>query len=222
MTEIKIDKLVRSKRRTVALVISAEAALIVRAPLRINLAYLQRLVFQKRFWIEEKKKEVLAMLGLVKSKKFVDGEEFLYLGEIYRLKIEDCQEISLAGNLCFPQKFLPQAKEKMLRWYRQKALEKITERAEFYSKITGWQFKKIAITKAEKRWGSCSPRASINFSWRLIMAPLAVVDYVVVHELAHLPEKNHSHRFWSKVGAVLPDYKHRQGWLKANGAKLRL
>jgi len=106
-------------------------------------------------------------------------------------------------------------------WYKERAYEKISERVQWYALKNGFQYNKIKITQAQKRWGSCSSKGNLNFSWRLIMAPLPVVDYVVVHELAHLVEKNHSKAFWSKVKMLMTDYQKQQEWLKRNGHLLR-
>jgi len=222
MDEIKIDKIIRSKRKTVALIVAADAALIVRAPMRTTLDYVKNLVFKKRFWIMEKKKLAAKNGGPPKHKEFVNDEGFLYLGETYKLNIRDCEAVELADTLYFPEKHLENAQARMIEWYKQKALEKITERADWYSRTTGWEFKLISVTNAQRRWGSCGAKGTINFSWRLIMAPLNVIDYVVVHELAHITEKNHSARFWNKVKTILPDYEQRQKWLKENGKNLGL
>lgn len=222
MNDIKIDKIIRSKRKTIALVITAEATLVVRAPMATTLEYIKNLVFKKRFWINKRKKMVSKNRSSAKSKEFVSGEGFLYLGEIYKLKIQNCDAVKLTDVLYFPKKYLKNAPVKMIEWYKQKALEKITERANCYSQTTGWKFKSISITNAQRRWGSCGHTDSINFSWKLIMSPLNVIDYVVVHELAHIIEKNHSVRFWNKVRTILPDYRQRQKWLKENGKNLGL
>jgi len=213
MEDIKIDKIIRSKRKTLALVIKADATLVVRAPMRVPLHYINNFVGKNRHWIEEKQRQVGTP---VKKKEFVDGEEFLYLGNAYKLKIEDCDNIELAQVLFFPKKHLWEAKEKMIEWYREMAREIIKNRADIYSMETGWEYRMIKITSAQGRWGSCSGSGSINFPWRLVLAPVDVIDYVVVHELAHIHEKNHSARFWGKVEAVLPDYKQKKLWLKEN------
>lgn len=211
MNEIKINKLIRSRRRTITLAICPDATLTVRAPLLTPLSYIQKLVFEKRAWINKKQMQIMKNGGPSKPKEFVDGEEFLYLGKIHKLKFANRKGLGLRDR-----------KEKMIAWYKRQALQKITERANFYSRITGWEFKSISITKAERRWGSCGPKGSINFSWKLIMAPLEVVDYVVVHELAHIPERNHSKRFWAKVASIIPDYKERRKWLRDNIGKFNV
>lgn len=220
MGDIKIDKIVRSRRRTVALVVTANATLVVRAPFRVSLKYINGFVSAKEPWIKAKLQQ--AKENKVTTREFINGESFLYLGERYRLKVEDCDKIQLSGVLLFPKKHLPEAKVKMIEWYKEMAREIIKERADVYSKETGWEYRTIKITSAQNRWGSCSPKGSINFPWRLVMAPIHVIDYVVVHELAHILEKNHSARFWNKVEMVLPDYKQRKKWLKENRKFLNL
>lgn len=222
MNEIKIDKLVRSKRRSIALSIAPDATLVVRAPFSVSLGYIEDIVRKQSLWIQKKRQQVLRNGGPAQPKQFVDGEEFLFLGETYTLRIQDCWDIELKDELIFPERFLGKAKAKMIAWYKEQAFEKITESANHYSQISGWKYKTINITSAQGRWGSCSSSGSINFSWKLIMAPFDVVEYVVVHELAHITEKNHSSRFWNKVKSILPDYKIQEKWLKENGKKLTL
>lgn len=222
MNVIKIDKIIRSKRRTIALIVTDDASLIVRAPLNTPLGYIQNFVFEKSSWINKKKKEIIENGGPVKSKKFIEDEEFLYLGNPYKLKICDSKIIKLSDHLYLPEKYLNNAQAKMTAWYKQKAFQEISDRASRYSQISGWKYRSLSITSAQKRWGSCGHYDTINFTWRLIMAPLHVVDYVVVHELAHIKEKNHSARFWNKVESVLPDYKQRALWLKHNGNSLNI
>ncbi len=112
--------------------------------------------------------------------------------------------------------------ERFTNWYKERAYEKIKERVEFYAQKRGLKYNRVNITSAEKRWGSCSAKGNLNFSWRLIMAPLPVVDYVVVHELVHLIEKNHSKEFWKKVKLFMPDYEKYKDWLKEKGHLLTL
>ena len=220
MREIQIHKLIRSRRKSIALMVSPDATLVVRAPLGVSLDYIHDLVRQKRAWIETKLGEALKH-GPAQKKNFIDGEDFLFLGEKQIFKIYDGSEIKLdSGTLLFPRQFLQKAETKLIYWYKEKAIEVIAEIARHYSEISGWKFKTINITSAKGRWGSCSSTGSINFTWKLAMAPLEIIDYVVVHELAHITEKNHSSRFWNKVQTLLPDYKKRRKWLKDYGRTL--
>ena len=110
-----------------------------------------------------------------------------------------------------------QAAQLFEQWYRQQARTVFTERVELYAQKYGFEYAKIRISSARTRWGSCSSKGTLSFTWRLVMAPLEIVDYVVVHELSHLREHNHSKAFWAQVAAILPDYKSRRKWLKVNG-----
>jgi predicted metal-dependent hydrolase len=218
MTEIKIDKIIRSKRRSIALEVARDATLIVRAPYRTPLDFIEKVVFKKRFWIKEKQEFVRDRCKKVIPKEFVSGEGFLYLGDMYKLEFVDDLDIPIVFNDSFQilRKYCNNAKEILIAWYREQADQKISERVIWHSSLSGLKYNKIKISNAQKRWGSCSAKENLNFSWRLIMAPLRVIDYVVVHELAHIEEKNHSKRFWNKIKIMLPDYKQQKDWLKEN------
>ena len=102
------------------------------------------------------------------------------------------------------------------------AKEIINERVKFYANKYGFNYNKIKITSANKRWGSCTGKGNLNFSYKLIMAPIEIIDYVVVHELIHLIDKTHKKSFYNKVEKILPDYKERKNWLNKNGYLLRI
>ena len=105
-------------------------------------------------------------------------------------------------------------------WYRAEARRVLTERAAVHAATLGVRFGRIAIKDTRSRWGSCSSHGNLNFSWRLIMAPEAVLDYVVAHEVAHLREPNHSPRFWALVEQLCPAYRARRAWLREHGREL--
>lgn len=107
-------------------------------------------------------------------------------------------------------------------WYKRKAREYFRERVDFFSRMLKLQPGSLKITSARSRWGSCSEDNNLAFSFRLIMAPAAVIDYVVVHELMHIREKNHSPGFWRQVASVMPQYKLHRRWLKDNNSKFAL
>lgn len=224
MTEIKIDKIIRSKRRTIALEIGRDASLLVRAPYRTPLAFIEKIVIEKHCWIRGKQAFVRKKDNALAPKKFVNGEEFLYLGKMYKLElVDELNEVSVFNNgFRILRGNSSAVKEILTAWYKEEACRKISERASFYSSLSGLSCTKIRISDAQKRWGSCSSKGNLNFSWRLIMAPLKVIDYVVVHELAHLEQKNHAKGFWNKVKTIMPDYNQHREWLKENGTLLNI
>jgi predicted metal-dependent hydrolase len=217
-----IDNIIRSKRRTIALVITKDATLEVRAPLNVSFNLIEKFIAKKRSWIEKKKDLVNKNRIHTLPKEFVNGERFMCEGNTYKLQLTDCEDIYLSEVLHFPKKLLPQAKQYLTCWYKNRALKKVVERANYYTNITKLQYKTIKITNAKNSWGSCSSKGSLNINWKLIMAMPNVLDYVIVHELIHLVERNHSKLFWSKVRLIVPNYKEQEEWLKKNGNTLAL
>ena len=107
-------------------------------------------------------------------------------------------------------------------WYKQQAQELISNLTEKLAQKHKLKYNQIKISNAKTRWGSCSAQGNLSFSWRLIMAPPEAIEYVIIHELAHLEHLNHSTAFWQKVASMLPDYKKHRTWFKANGGTLSL
>lgn len=221
---IIIDEIIRTKRKTIALQITDEATLIVKAPIGMDEERIRDFVIKHADWIERKRKEVLMRDPKFVKKEFVNGEGFLYLGRYYKLNIVDKQDEPLVfeNGFFLLRNYVPVAKKLFIDWYKKRAYEKISERVNWYAKMCGFEYNKVNITDANKRWGSCSSKRNLNFSWRLIMAPLPVIDYVVVHELVHLEERGHSKAFWGKVKVIIPEYEKHINWLKENGHLLRL
>jgi len=221
---VKIDQIIRTKRKSIALIVEPDGRLVVRAPMRISDADIKRLVKQKERWIREKQKQVKDKSTQSKPKVYMNGEEFLYLGKSYQLKIvaDLNPTLVLSRKFYLSRRALSKAEIAFTEWYREQARAVITERVKLYATRHGFKYRKIRITSARTRWGSCSSMGNLNFTWRLVMAPPEVIDYVVVHELAHLRVNNHSKEFWKQVEGIMPDYKQRLKWLKENGRKLTL
>jgi predicted metal-dependent hydrolase len=221
---VKIDQIIRTKRKSIALIVEPDGRLVVRAPMRISDANIKHLVKQKERWIREKQKQVKDKSTQSQPKVYMDGEEFLYLGKSYQLKIvaDLNPALVLSRKFYLSRHALSKAESVFTEWYREQARAVITKRAKLYAARHGFEYRKIRITSARTRWGSCSSMGNLNFTWRLVMAPPDVIDYVVVHELAHLRVNNHSKEYWKQVEGIMPDYKQRLKWLKENGRKLTL
>jgi hypothetical protein len=221
---IAVDQLTRTRRRTLAIIVEDDGRVVVRAPLRLRQEAIDEFVRAREAWILTKQRQAQERMSRFVPKRYVGGEEFLYLGEPYQLEIEDHQRQPLLLNGCFrlSRAALPRAQAVFERWYRRQALRVMSERVEAYAASHGFTFNRIKITSARKRWGSCGHNGNLSFAWRLVMAPHPVIDYVVVHELAHLKHRNHSKRFWSKVASILPDFRQREDWLEEHGYLLRL
>lgn len=222
---MKIDQIIRSSRKTVAIIVRRDGKVIVRAPHRLPEKAILRFVSRKSSWISARLAEVQQRNAQVAPKQFVEGETFLYLGESYPLALSDGTRPVLDlnnGAFTLYDQALPKAKQAFIAWYREQARLVFTQRVNYYADCHHLAYSKIHISSARTLWGSCSARDGLSFTWRLVMAPLPVIDYVVVHELSHLVEKNHSRRFWAQVETILPDYKERLDWLKKNGHRLTI
>ena len=190
--------------------------MIVRAPYFVSQDYIQRLVSQKQDWIVRKQRHFQEKQSRILKRSFVPGEEFLFFGTSYKLQaVEDLPKaVVFDGSLKVSSMVLGNAKEHLEYWYKIQAFDYINQKTGYYAQMQGLKYGSIKVNDAKTRWGSCGYKDTLNFTWRLIMAPKRVVDYVIVHELMHLKQKNHSEKFWSEVAKIIPDYKQDELWLK--------
>ena len=213
------DQIIRSKRKTLSISINENAELIVRAPKRISDQKIQDFINEKENWITRNQSIVTARAkDTAKHKNML-----LYLGTLFPLKTDnDAKKISFNG-----EEFLAglQNKEKtnksLKTWYKNKFKEVAVPRLFYFAEKHNLQVNQVRIKEQKTLWGSCSSRNNINLNFLLIMAPLKVIDYVIIHELVHTIHKNHSVNFWNAVEEIMPNYKEAKRWLKENGYRLR-
>ena len=218
---VTVDRILRSKRKTIALIVENDGSVSVRAPMRMSATDIQKFVAKHANWVIKKQTEIRAM-PRTQPKKYVPGETFLYLGRDYALEAMEGQQkkLVLEDGFKIARSVLGDAELVFRNWYRQQSREIIEERAAFLAGKHAFHYDRIRITSARTRWGSCSANGTLSFSWRLIMTPLDIVDYVIIHELAHTVHHNHSKRFWGLVEKILPDYKDRRKRLKQYGKQV--
>jgi hypothetical protein len=217
---VHVDQTIRSRRKTLALFVTREGKVVVRAPLRLPASAILAFVELKSAWVESK----LAQVQVVQPLGFEDGRELYFLGKIYSLRIvkEGRLPLSLAAHFDLAHSVQPRARLVLEGWYRAQARLFLSERTAQLAAQHGFTFQRVRITSARTRWGSCSSRGAISYPWRLVMAPPEVIDYVILHELSHLKVRNHSKHFWDTVRALCPDYARQREWLKKNGRLLVL
>ncbi len=217
-----IDQVIRTNRKTIALIVEEDGRLVIRAPLRTDGKAIRGIVQQKAEWIRAKQALARNRSQEVNPPQFQPGERFWYLGRPYELVLVDSptEPLRLNSRFQLDRAFVDEAATLFGAWYRQQASRIIPQRAQRFARQCDYRYEKISIKDARSRWGSCGRSDNLSFNWRLVMAPLEVIDYVVVHELVHLVEKNHSPRFWARVARLLPDYAQRRAWLKAHGHQL--
>lgn len=215
---MKKVQVIRSNRRTVGIQIMPDMSITVKAPLFYPPWEVKKLLEKHKDWIEQKQ---LAMKVRTADKA---PNQYMYLGKNYPLETRPNQKnlIELEDKFYFALAKSTNVKTYLTSWYKQQANKIIGERVKYYAHLAKLNYKSVTITSAETRWGSCSSQKTLNFNWRLIMAPLEVIDYVVTHELAHLTELNHSVDFWETVRKMYPLYRQYRTWLKRHGELLRV
>lgn len=208
----------RSKRRTIALEINSSGQIIVRSPFRISDSFIDQLVQKKKQWILNKIKLINKRILKKVIKRFEEGECFLFLGKKYKLRINQKQKekIVLNTEICLKEKDKLKIKENILNWYKKEALMYFSKRIKFLASKYDFKYNNIAISNAKKRLGVCNQYNDIRINWRLILSPIEVIDYVIIHELVHTKIKNHSKNYWNSVNLILPNYKKMEKWLKDN------
>jgi len=215
-------KVVFAKRKTLTITVERDRSVVVTAPEGTSLEKIRQVVESRKLWLYEKTRHAQKYNPLPHppGKELVAGESMPYLGRYYRIELVDGD-----GAIQFEQKFLvPRAlaeKSRAFReWFMARAEEKILPRVATHAKNLGVTYKEAKIGAGKYRWGSCTPCDNVIINWRLIKAPMFVIDYVVVHELAHLIEPNHTLRFWNIVRAQMPAMEKAKAWLQTHGVLL--
>lgn len=188
-------ELIRMNRKSLAIHISEDGKVMVKAPVGMKARVISDFICSKQEWIEERVKKAHA-----------DSSNRIVICE--------------GATVPFRNKpFLVDDAVKTRRWMIEEARSEFEKKAGYYSQIIGVSYNRIAVREQKTRWGSCSSGRNLNFNWKLIMMPEKVLDYVVIHELSHLKEMNHSKRFWNIVAQVCPEYMECRRWLKDYGGR---
>ena len=217
--------IVRSpKRRKLTITVERDRSVVVHAPESAPAEKIQQAVEAKRQWIFEKTHHPQKYRDLPHppGKELVNGESALYLGRHYRIEVvkTGLSEIQFNQRFYIPAAHARKRQEVMREWYIMRAVAKIIPRVKHHARALGVTYAKVKIVDNRYRWGSCTTNNNVNFNWRLIKAPMFVIDYTIVHELAHLIEANHTSRFWNIIRAQAPTMEKARAWLKENGQLL--
>ncbi len=213
-----------SKRKTLNISVERDRSIIVRAPHNLTLEKIDQVVQSKRQWIKEKLNHAQKYPLISSSKEFVSGETLMYLGKNYQLLVvdEDIEGIEFDQRFKISKTNQSQANELFKKWYLKQALLKIEPLATQYAKSLGVEYNQFKTSEMKYRWGSCTPANNIIFNWRIIKAPIYVLEYLVAHELVHLLENNHTPRFWNILSVQVPNYERAKSWLRKNGHLLEV
>jgi predicted metal-dependent hydrolase len=228
--DIEYQLMPGADRKTTDIVIERNGIIAVRPPSNYTPEQVDAVVKSKRMWIYRNLAEWRDLNATAVVREWVNGETFLYLGRAYRLALitEQAEPLKLIeGRFCLKRQLIDKggstaAKKAFEVYYAEKGLQRISERVKYYAPKIGVTASSINVKDMSFRWASCSKSGVLNFHWKCMMAPPKIIDYIIVHELCHMHQRNHSDAFWNEVDKVMPDYRERKEWLRKNGAGLSL
>lgn len=209
----------KRRRRTMAFAMKDASTLTVTVPLKASLPSIEAVLRKHTGWIR-RRLAVFTAASPVVAPLVQDGGCVIYLGRTYRLSVthnqgepQGCRllphrlRVNLHTTGLSPEDMQHEIRLEILLWLKKRARAKFQKRLDFWARRLGVDCRRLVVANAERRWGSCNAENVIRLNWKLMMAPLPVLDYVVVHELCHIRHKNHGSRFWAQVASVMPDYK---------------
>jgi len=224
--EVQIER--TNRKRTISLQVK-DNKLIVKAPRTATRKSLDDLIQRKQSWI--KKRAILNFEEQnLKNREFINNEKFYFRGNEYRLSLilGRNKAVKIAGGLLIvtyidDQSILRSTIKSLLEeWYLKESTKILKARTEELAQQMSVQPSGITVKNYNSKWGSCSANNKISYNWRIIMAPDCIVDYLIIHELSHIIEPNHSKNFWQQVENYCEDFQKKRKWLRENGHKLVL
>ncbi|NFS29134.1 M48 family metallopeptidase [Clostridium botulinum] len=238
--EIIEFQIIRRKRKSICIKIDINGEVQVVAPMRTSKEHILNFFNSKHDWIVEKRRELKSVLNKKVKREFINDGTFMYLGKEYPIRLIfndkvkkisiDFIDESLNSNIDSDFRFIiktntyenEKLKKALERWYRGKTLDIVKKRV----KVHEWEFKdkiiKITVKEQKRRYASINIKNEVYFNWRISMAPMEVIDYIVVHEMCHMDFRNHSKQFWNRVEEVMPNYKKHHEYLKENGINMTI
>jgi predicted metal-dependent hydrolase len=213
----------KKKRKSISIKILTGKEISISAPLRVSYEYIEKVIEKKIDWIEETIKKIEKSEF---EKKLIENsviEKYMFLGKEYYINVireKKAIEFEIIDDTINFYSTLRENKNIIKKWYKKNSEEIFMKRVEIYSKIIGVYPKELKIKELKSSWGICSSSKIITLNRKLLMAPIEVIDYVVIHELCHLKHHNHSKLFWEEVLIYMADYKEKKEWLRKNGIKI--
>jgi len=221
--DITIEKTERKK--TVSIFIERDSSVRVLAPASASNETIETAIKSKEYLIFSKLAKWKELNQGKVNREYVNGQSFLYLGRNYRLKLTEDQNVPLKISGSFfllDKKYLPKAEKVFKDFYKEKGLLKIKERIKVHEDKFSIKPTSVKVLDLQNRWASWTPKNGLNFHWKCVMAPVSVLDYIIMHEMVHLKYPNHSADFWNELDKKMPNFREQEKWLKRNGVKMSL
>lgn len=211
---------IRQNRASISLQVTRDGKVVVKAPRLIPQFFIDQFIASKKEWIEKTLAKVT--VRRVKKHAYQEGEEFLFLGNPHILQFYAGADIvAKNGKLFFPKGAVFRIQKELETWLKKQANDIVVQRVKFHAQKMRATYTDIFFSDTSSKWGTCFADNTLQFNWRLVMAPLLVIDYVVIHELTHTTEKHHQEAFWRKIRNFTPAYRQHRKWLADNGHLLQ-
>ena len=221
-------QLTYKKRKSLGIYVDAYGNIELRVPRSTSDEAIENLLMKKWSWVISKHKEARERTRGFKEKTYDDGEHFMYLGVNYPIQII-LDETEKKGKVVFEHDTLKLTvkapdeelmKKLMQRFYKQQCRKLVDERIRRYQPNFKVKPKDFKINGDKRTWGTCNSLREMTFNWKLAMAPPAVIDYIVIHEMCHMVHLNHDRSFWRLVGKLMPNYQEKEAWLQQSHWKM--
>ncbi len=213
-----------SRRRTIGITVRPDGILVVAAPVGCSVRRVEAAVRAKLPWIRRKLVEMAAR-PLPPQRSYVEGEHLPYLGAAYPLSLVATGGMPVQlrhGRFLMEPAAAADGRRHMIEWYTRRADAFLVGRVNHFGPSMGAAPVSLQVKDLGRRWGTCDAHGRLRFHWEVVLFPRTIVDYIVVHELAHLHELNHSVRFWRRVEDAYPEYRDAKQWLRQNAAAASL
>jgi predicted metal-dependent hydrolase len=209
----------RSKRKTMVMRLVSPTELLIKAPTRVSDLQVNKFILSNQHWVEKQVVKFNLHSSHDWKAEYVNNGLFFVFGEFYKLTItkDSTQPKIIHKTIRVSGINGKELHKQVVSAYKKLAKKYFQERLDHCSQVTSFVFSSWRLKNNKTNWGSCSSKKNINLNWRLIMAPHEVIDYVIIHELCHLKQMNHSDKFWSLVERFDPSWKEHSNWLKVNG-----
>jgi hypothetical protein len=208
-----------SKRKTITIIVERDRKVVVRAPFHTSDEVIGREIQKRSRLLQDKIDHNQKYPIEETTKEFVSGESLMYLGKNYKLFVidEPLEGVKFDSKFFISKENQRQANQLFREWYQKAAERIIIPKVKSLATQLGLHYNSITIKDFKYRWGSCTPKDNLHFSWRLVKAPMLVIEYIIIHELTHIYESNHTPEFWSRVSVQQPGYEKAKAWLREWG-----
>lgn len=220
---IEPKQIIRTSRKTLALTINEKGELIVHAPKNMPLYDIVNFIEKKEDWILKKTQSVENILS--KNRDIIEYNEIFFLGKRYKVvETKGVEELFLTEEtiLIPPCKSITKRQKMLMDWYLQNTEAVLMPRIEKLISFMKQKYNSIKIINSKVKWGMCDSKRNLYFNWKLLMLSPEIIDYIIIHEISHLIELNHSKKFWEIVGAVIPSYKKHKEVINKCGFLIKL